>query len=100
MSLRYEQYSALRRSRDYLRSMLDPKQTPKLPRKYRTMAYRCLRHFPCLHDSGQPMWSKDPFTKDVKPSDHIGNVTELIVLGTKSPTPMRARTLKCRRSVV
>ena len=30
--------------------MLDPKKTPKIPKKYREQAYWCLRHFPSPFD--------------------------------------------------
>ena len=68
MSLRYEQYAALKRSRDFLRWIMTHRG--RITKKeLRDRAYRCLRHFPFLYESGQPMWSKDPFTKDVEDSN-------------------------------
>ena len=46
MTLPREEETSLIRTEEYLRSMLDPKQTPKLPKRYREMARRCLRHYP------------------------------------------------------
>jgi hypothetical protein len=65
MSLRYEQYDSLTRTRDFLRSLLSPGTRPKTVKELRENAGRCLRHFPALYESGQPMWSQDDFTKDL-----------------------------------
>ncbi len=46
MTLPNERTRSVECTRDFLRALLDPKQTPKVPRKIRDMAYRCLRHFP------------------------------------------------------
>ena len=64
MSLRYEQYNAIKMTRELLVSLLYPKETPGVPKQIRLRAGRCLRHFPFLRESGQPMWSQDEFTKD------------------------------------
>ena len=62
MSLRYEQYSALSRSRQFLRELLSG---PRLPMKeLRKRASGCLKHFPFLTEQGQPIWSRDTFTQD------------------------------------
>ena len=77
MSLRYEQYWAMRNARQYVRSQFyywigwrNRVWWFKPGRKYFQAkidrAYRCLRHFPCLYESGQPMWSKDEFTEDIE----------------------------------
>lgn len=80
----YDQYKTIRRARNFLRSLLDPKETPKLPRKYRTEAYRCLRHFPTLHDSGQPIWSQDPFTED-EPNNTESIASKLVKIKKTKP---------------
>ena len=64
MSLRYEQYQALRATRDFLRDLLTVKEYPKTKREMRRRARWFLKHFPLLHDSGQPMWSQDDLTED------------------------------------
>lgn len=46
MTLPDERYNALLRSRDFLRDLLDPKKTPRVPKAVRTQAYYCLKHFP------------------------------------------------------
>jgi len=46
MTLPSESLRALSITRDFLRSLLDPKATPRVPRKVRDAAGRCLRHYP------------------------------------------------------
>lgn len=46
MTMPDERYRALLRSRDFLRDLLDPKKTPRVPKDIRKQAYWCLRHFP------------------------------------------------------
>ena len=59
MSLRYEQYNALKLSKEFLTVLL---RHPK--KEIRDKAYNCLRHFPRLEESGKPQFSKDEFTPD------------------------------------
>lgn len=65
MSLRYQQYASLRATREFLRDLLAVERYPKTKKEMRARVYACLRHFPFLHESGQPMWSRDDFTEDV-----------------------------------
>jgi len=65
MSLRYEQYHSLRNTREFLCDLLTVGQYPKTKREMRKRASACLKHFPFLHENGQPMWSQDNFTEDV-----------------------------------
>jgi hypothetical protein len=46
MTLPHERTRAVERTREFLRDLLDPKKTPKIPKAIREKAYRCLRHFP------------------------------------------------------
>lgn len=46
MTIPEERYRAIFKARDFLRDLLDPKKTPKVPKAIRTEAYWCLRHFP------------------------------------------------------
>jgi hypothetical protein len=64
MSLRYEQYEALRRTKELLYDLLDPKKRPKNVKDIKDRVSRCLRHFPMLTEKGQPIFSRDPFTQD------------------------------------
>jgi hypothetical protein len=50
MTMPDERSRAVRYARDFLRSLLNPKVTPKVPRSVRMEAYRVLRHFPADHD--------------------------------------------------
>jgi hypothetical protein len=62
VSLRYEQYTALRRTRQFLRDLLHPSTRPKTVKDLRARASSCLRHYPFLEESGKPMFSQDDFT--------------------------------------
>jgi hypothetical protein len=53
MTLPYERNMSIENTRNFLRALLDPKQTPKVPRKVRQRAYWCLRHFPNEFDMSQ-----------------------------------------------
>jgi hypothetical protein len=67
VSLRYEQYRALLYTRDFMRDLLTVEAYPKTKREMRERARACLRHFPLLYESGQPIWSRDDLTKDCLP---------------------------------
>ena len=41
-----EEVRALRYTRDFLRALLDPAQTPRVPKVTRKWAANCLRHYP------------------------------------------------------
>jgi hypothetical protein len=45
MSLPDEKYRSINNAREFLRSLLDPKQTPRVPKKVRKEAYWALRHY-------------------------------------------------------
>lgn len=63
MSLRYEQYNSLKMTREFLRDFLKSKR-PKTAMEWNEWslrAYRCIRHYPFLEESGKPMFSKDTF---------------------------------------
>jgi hypothetical protein len=65
MSLRYEQYWSLLRTREFLKELLTrPGRWTK--KEMRAETLRCLRHYPPLTAKGQPMWSRDEFTEDEK----------------------------------
>ena len=46
MTLNYERFGAVTATRDFLRHLLNPKVTPKVPRKVREEARRLLKHYP------------------------------------------------------
>jgi hypothetical protein len=46
MTLPHERSRAIEQTRNFLRELLDPSKTPKIPKAIRTQAYWCLRHFP------------------------------------------------------
>jgi hypothetical protein len=53
MTLPNERTRAIRNARNFLRSLLDPKQTPRVPKQIREQAYWVLRHFPSDGDIEQ-----------------------------------------------
>lgn len=61
MSLKYEQYRALVKTQELLRDLLTVDQYPKTKKEMRDRAYRCLKHFPFLLDTGEPVFSQDEF---------------------------------------
>lgn len=46
MTLPDERYYSLIKTRDFLRDLLDPKKTPRVPKEIRRRAGSCLRHYP------------------------------------------------------
>lgn len=46
MTLPNERRNAINYTREFLRDLLDPKKTPKVPKEVRQRAASCLRHFP------------------------------------------------------
>jgi hypothetical protein len=50
MSLKNEKQRALITARAFLRDLLDPKVTPRIPKAVRQRAYWALRHYPADYD--------------------------------------------------
>lgn len=50
MTLPSERRRAIENTRDFLRALLDPKQTPGIPRETRRKAYWCLKHYPTEYE--------------------------------------------------
>ncbi len=46
MTLPDERYRAVINTEQFLKDLLDPKKTPRVPKDIRKQAYWCLRHFP------------------------------------------------------
>lgn len=67
MSLRFEQYWALRKTRDFLWDLMDPQKRPKTVAEMRQRVRSCTKHFPFLEESGKPIWSQDDFGPDDPP---------------------------------
>jgi hypothetical protein len=59
MSLKFEQYESLLKTREFLFDLLDPKKRPKSVKETRDRVSRCLRHFPPLKSDGEPMFSNN-----------------------------------------
>lgn len=68
MSLRQEQYRALKRTHEFLCNLMLPSR-PKTAKEIKERAYACLRHFPFLDEHGKPHFSQDPFGPDILASD-------------------------------
>ena len=67
MSLRNEQYWALKKTRQFLSDLLFPKTRPKSVKELRDRVFSCTRHFPPLDEHGKPHFSKDDFGPDKPP---------------------------------
>ena len=63
MSLRHEQQESLRRTKQFLIDLLDPVTRPKTVGGIKDRASRCLKHFPPLRESGEPMFSQDDWDR-------------------------------------
>jgi hypothetical protein len=50
MTIPIERTRAVLNTRDFMFALLDPKQTPRVPRAVRQRANRCLRHYPWTGD--------------------------------------------------
>lgn len=59
MSLRHEQYNALKRTREFLYDIMSPGTRPKTVKEFKVRASSCLKHFPALKENGEPMFSHD-----------------------------------------
>ena len=51
MTLPYEQYHAMVNTRAFLVSMLNPKETPKIPKAIRELARHHLKHYPAEYEA-------------------------------------------------
>lgn len=61
MTIPRERFQSIENAREFLRSLLDPKQTPKVPKAIRRQAYYVLKHFPWEMDMEHTR-KKDPKT--------------------------------------
>lgn len=50
MTLPIEKYSAMMSAKRFLRALLDPKETPRVPREVREQARRVLKHYPAIFE--------------------------------------------------
>lgn len=53
MTLNFERKNSLLMTKEFLRDLLDPKKTPRVPANVRKMASICLRHYPFPGDIEQ-----------------------------------------------
>ncbi len=68
MTVPRERYRAVSNAREFLRSLLDPKKTPRVPREIRRSAYWILHHFP--HDyEMKEVAKRSPFVFDTEDDD-------------------------------
>jgi hypothetical protein len=50
MTIACERTRAVLNTEQFLRDLMDPKKTPRVPRSIREQAYRLLRHYPSKYD--------------------------------------------------
>lgn len=68
MTLPDERYRAIQTTRHFLMSLLDPKETPKIPREVRARAHSLLRHYPSDYDLDRlSEKSPDVIIKEIEP---------------------------------
>jgi len=46
MTLPCERYRAIKHTEEFLKDLLNPSKTPRVPKRYRQQAYSLLRHYP------------------------------------------------------
>lgn len=61
MTLPIERYHSLINARSFLRRLLDPSQTPRVPRIIRREARYCLKHFPSDYEIRRSLKSPKEF---------------------------------------
>ena len=49
MTLPIERKHAVINTEQFLKDLMDPKKTPRVPREVRQQAYRCLKHYPSTY---------------------------------------------------
>ena len=65
MTLPYERFRAVVQTEEFLKELLDPKKTPRVPKHIRQKALWCLRHYPRQHEmeliseNCPEMWGKE-----------------------------------------
>lgn len=91
MTLPNERTRAVKYAQEFMRSLLDPKQTPRVPKAIRKEAYRVLRHFPNTLDISQAA-EKLPNVFAKPECDH-----EWRILGTKSKAKTRCMLCGARK---
>ena len=50
MTLPIERTNAVKNTEQFLKDLIDPKQTPRVPKYVREQARRCLKHYPLDYD--------------------------------------------------
>jgi hypothetical protein len=50
MTLPNEWFISMRKTRKFLFDLLNPEETPRVPKEIRKMASECLKHFPMEHE--------------------------------------------------
>ena len=50
MTLPVERKQAVLRTEQFLKDLINPKKTPRVPKAIREQAYRCLKHYPHTYD--------------------------------------------------
>lgn len=63
MSLKYEQYRALKETRNLLYDLVSGNFILR-KKDLKQMAHDCVKHFPALRESGEPIFSRDDFPLD------------------------------------
>jgi hypothetical protein len=69
MTMPFERTWAVNNTREFLRDLLDPKKTPRVPKNIRLEAYRLLKHYPtkyhmeCVVDEQSTVFAESPWSK-------------------------------------
>ena len=72
MTLPCERYNAIKRTEEFLKALLDPKKTPRVPKAVRKQAYYCLRHYPSGYNLDLMATKCPEIIETPNPIDEVG----------------------------
>lgn len=84
MTIPFERTRALVSTREFLRELLDPKRTPRVPRPFRERAKALLRHYPSLFEIELAHKSLPEWYGPVPPFQRLHGKTAITALGLDS----------------
>lgn len=99
MTMPNEYLMALENARRFLRALLDPKQTPRIPRSVRREAYYALKHYPANYLLERLRVASPELLGDRPLRDEDGAPFEYDILCLKCASALGSKGLKGRHHV-
>jgi len=69
MTMPHEEYNSINSARRFLYDIMDPKKSPRVPKKIRLEARRIVKHFPTVFSANQK-YEKDLKKWGIKPNSY------------------------------